>query len=179
MGSSLEASDVNATSKDHDEFLVLIEVHQRLLFKVCWAYTFTTHDRDDLLQEIVGRLWSAFAKYDRTRRFSTWMYRVALNVAIDCCRRKSRAKESESLDNADEVASPIDATKQEQLRELHELLERQSEADRAILLLYLEGNSHRDIGEVLGISESNVGTRMSRLKKSLRQSANSYNKDNK
>jgi len=127
-----------------------------------------------LLQEIVGRLWVAFGKYDRSRRFSTWMFRVALNVAIDFRRRQRRwGREIASLDEGGAgvpVAATEDATKVQQLRELRELLEQQSDADRAILLLYLESHSYREIGEVLGISESNVGTRMNRLKKSLRQS---------
>ena len=76
------------------------------------------------------------------------------------------------LDDASVVASPAAPSRLDELRELHELLKKQNEADRAILLLYLEGNSHREIGEILGISESNVGTRMSRIKKSLRRQAN-------
>lgn len=159
---------------DHEHFLSLLESHQRPLLKVCWVYGGTAHDRDDLLQEIVGRLWAAFEKYDRSRKFSTWMYRVALNVAIDFRRRQRRwGRQTTSLDDGGAAVPDAtdDATKREQLRELRELLERQSEADRAILLLYLEGHSHRDIGDCLGMSESNVGTRLNRLKKSMRQTA--------
>ena len=158
---------------DHECFLSLLESHQRLLLKVCWAYTSTSHDRDDLFQEIVGRLWAAFGKYDRNRKFSTWMYRVALNVAIDLRRRQQRwGRETGSLEDSRATIPPAaeDSTKQEQLHELRELLEQQSDADRAILLLYLDGNSYREIGEVIGISASNVGTRLNRLKKSLRES---------
>jgi RNA polymerase sigma-70 factor (ECF subfamily) len=159
---------------EHDHFLSLLESHRRPLFKVCWAYGRTSHDRDDLFQEIVGQLWMSFAKYDRTRKFSTWMFRVALNVAIDFRRRQQRAgKEMTTLDDSEPTSSAADpdhVSKREQLRELKELLERQSEADRAILLLYLEGHSHREIGEVLGTSESNVGTRLHRVKASLRHS---------
>ena len=159
---------------DHERFLSLLATHQRPLLKVCWTYGRTSHDRDDLLQEIVGRLWAAFRKYDRSRKFSTWMYRVALNVAIDFRRRQRRwGRETASLDDggaAIPAAATDEATKRQQLRELRELLEHQSDADRAILLLYLECHSYREIGEVLGMSESNVGTRLNRLKKSLRQS---------
>ncbi len=157
-----------------DHFLSLVESHQRPLLKVCWAYGSTSHDHDDLWQEIVGRLWAAFGRYDRSRKFSTWMYRVALNVAIDFRRRQRRWKrESASSDDGGAdfpVAAADDPTKRQQLRELRELLEQLSDADRAILLLYLEGHAYREIGEVIGISESNVGTRLNRLKKSLRQS---------
>jgi RNA polymerase sigma-70 factor (ECF subfamily) len=160
-----------ATLTDQELFLSLVEAHQRMLLKVCWAYTRSSDDRDDLFQEILGRLWSAFGSFDRTRTFSTWMYRVALNVAIDCRRRRQRRDVSiQSLDEARDSPRPRDERKQDQLEELHELLEQYDDADRAILLLCLEGYSYREIGEVMGISESNVGTRLSRLKKSLRES---------
>lgn len=164
---------MDSSHADHEIFLSLFAAHQRLLQKVCWAYGYTSHDRDDLLQEIVSRLWAAFENYDRQRPFSTWMYRVALNVAIDFRRRKRRwGREGQHLDNGD-AAIPDTAThdtaKQDQLRELKELLEQLSEVDRPILLLSLEGYSYQEIGEVLGISETNVGTRLNRLKKSLRQ----------
>lgn len=124
------------------------------------------------MQEIVGQLWMSFSKYDRSRKFSTWMYRVALNVAIDYQRRLKRwGRESGQLDEGGiPVESSEDAEKLQQLNDLRELLEQQTDADRALLLLYLEGHSHREIGEVLGMSESNVGTRLNRLKKSLRES---------
>jgi RNA polymerase sigma factor (sigma-70 family) len=159
-------------ASEHEYFLSLLEAHQRPLLKVCWVYGNTSHDRDDLFQEIVGQLWTSFGKYDRTRKFSTWMYRVALNVAIDFRRKQKRAgRETTGLDEdrAVPVTAVDDVTRQDQLLELRELLERQSDADRAILLLHLEGHSHREIGEVLGTSESNVGTRLHRVKQSLRQ----------
>lgn len=164
----------NPPPSDHEHFLSLLESHQRPLLKVCWAYGRTSHDRDDLLQEIVGRLWAAFGAYDRSRKFSTWMFRVALNVAIDFRRSQRRwGRETVSLDDGGDTvpdAATDDAAKRQQLRELRELLEQQSDEDRPLLLLYLEGHSYREIGDVLGISESNVGTRLNRLKNSLRQS---------
>ncbi len=170
----LQEPDTNAASADQEYFLSLIDVYQRMLLKICWAYTRTSHDRDDLFQEIIGRLWAAFGNYDRNRKFSTWMYRVALNVAIDFRRRRqSRRIETGRLEDTPDPPSRPDESKQEQLQELRELLEALNEADRAVLLLCLEGNSYREIAEVIGISESNVGTRLNRLKKSLRQSVHS------
>ena len=156
---------------EHERFLALIDQYQRMLLKISWAYTHSSHDRDDLFQEMVGRLWAAFGNYDRKRTFSTWMYRVALNVAIDFRRSRQRQQmETRRLDDAPDPPSRQDETRQEQLQELRELLEELDEADRAILLLSLEGNSYREIADIIGISESNVGTRLSRLKNSLRQS---------
>lgn len=164
------SNGAKAQSADQEDFLALIHEYQRWLLKICWAYTRSYHDHDDLFQEIVGRLWAAFGNYDRNRKFSTWMYRVALNVAIDFRRARHR-RPSETLlsESAYDPPSPRDESKQEQLQELRELLEGLNEADRAVLLLSLEGNSYRDIAEVIGISESNVGTRLNRLKQSLRQ----------
>ena len=167
-----DSQDATSDLPEQADFLTRIETHHRMLLKVCWTYTSNSHDRDDLFQEVVGRLWAAFGTYDRNRTFSTWMYRVALNVAIDFRRRQTtRKNEVVSFDDMPESKSQHSAAQQELQRELHELLQRQSEADRAILLLYLEGNSHREIAEVVGISESNVGTRLNRLKVSLRQAA--------
>jgi RNA polymerase sigma factor (sigma-70 family) len=154
-------------STDESWLLATLESQQRLIHKVCWAYTRTPEDRDDLFQEIALRLLSAGRNYDPTRKLSTWVYRVALNVAIDFHRKRERGRHVvPALDVHREPAAP---EADQQIQELRELMERQDEIDRALLLLYLDGNSYREIGEVLGISESNVGTRLNRLKNKLRQ----------
>lgn len=160
------------SSQVHEHFLTLLKSTQRQLHKVCWVYGRSTHDREDLFQEIVAQLWRSFARYDRTRSFATWMYRVALNVAIDHRRKRQRlGKGLTPLDEnqAAETASSINDSQGEQLQELRELMDQQEEGSRALLFLYLEGHSLRDIGEVLGLSETNVSTRLHRLKQSMRQ----------
>ena len=165
------------SSVDHEWFLSVLDSHQRLIHKVCWAYANSSDEREDLFQEIAVRLLSAARNYDSTRKISTWIYRVALNVAIDSYRkRRQQSKEQLGFDGDLEPASDQDPVVAEQLREFRALLERQTEVDRALLLLHLEGNTHREIGEALGFSESNVGTRLNRLKTSLRQSAHSSEK---
>jgi len=176
-----------SNTTDQSWLLATLESQQRLIHKVCWAYTRTPEDRDDLFQDIAVRLLSAGRNYDPTRKLSTWVYRVALNVAIDFHRRRQRRRDASiALDAQRQVAAPKDDEQlqelreldeqlqelrelDEQLQELRELMEQQTEIDRALLLLYLDGNSYREIGDVLGISESNVGTRLNRLKNKLRQ----------
>lgn len=152
----------------------MVDQHRRLLLKVCWMYAGTLHDRDDLLQEIVAQLWASFGRYDRQRKFSTWMYRVALNVAIDFQRRQRRYGNRRTELSEQDGCLPGDVIARheetEQLIVLRRTLATQNDADRALLLLHLEGNSYREIGEILGISESNVGTRLSRIKDGLRKS---------
>lgn len=161
-------------AEDQREFVALMDQHRRLLWKVCWMYAAEPHDRDDLLQEIVAQLWTSFGRYDRQRKFSTWMYRVALNVAIDFQRHQRRYGQRHSALSELDGWFPGDVIERheetEQLIELRQTLARQTDADRALLLLYLDGNTYREIGEVLGISESNVGTRLNRLKDGLRRS---------
>jgi RNA polymerase sigma factor (sigma-70 family) len=161
-----------STTIHRDWLLSTLESQHRLIHKVCWAYTRTPEDRDDLFQEIAVRLLSAARNYDPTRKLSTWVYRVALNVAIDFHRQRlRRRKVLLGFEGDGQPTSERDRAADEQLRELRELLERLTEVDRALLLLHLDGNSYREIGEVIGISETNVGTRLSRLKKTLRESA--------
>jgi len=159
---------------DHEWLLAVLESHQRLIQKVCWAYARSPEEREDLFQEVVVRLLAAARGYDPSRKLSTWLYRVTLNVAIDAARkRRRRAREQPGLDADRQPAPAADPVLGDQLEHLRALLDRQTEVDRALLLLHLEGHSHREIGEVLGLSESNVGTRFSRLKKSLRESVQS------
>jgi RNA polymerase sigma-70 factor (ECF subfamily) len=152
-------------------YLAMLTETERLIRKVCWTYANASHDQDDLFQEIALRLWNAADSYDPARKLSTWVYRVALNVAVDHWRRNRRklpmalGLEADQHPSADE---PPQASAQ--LQELRELMDRQPPADRALLMLYLDGNSHQEIGDILGISETNVGTRLSRLRQSMRAS---------
>lgn len=156
---------------DHASFVRLLNEHRRLIHKVCWAYARTHDEREDLFQEIAIRLYQAAPGFDPSRKLSTWIYRVSLNVAIDFHRgRLRRSKVQSGLEADTQARESKDAATTDQLAELRELMERMSEADRALLLLHLEGHSHREIGEILGFGESNVGTRLHRIKSELRQS---------
>ena len=130
-------------------------------------------DRDDLVQEITTHLWLAWPKYDPARRFSTWMYRVALNVAISHVRLQSvrRQHAMASLDqDLHDIADPDTDTHEhaQQLHLLQQFIHRQPALDRALLLLYLDERLQREIADILGITEANVSTRIGRLKQRLR-----------
>lgn len=154
-----------------DRFLILLDQHQKILHKVAGSYERTAADRQDLVQEMVVQLWRSFERYDDRYRFSTWMYRVALNVAISFHRSEARRSrhivpaENSILDIAAEAPSPT----HEDVRLLYQAMERLGELDRALLILHLDGNTYDAIAEVLGISETNVGTKLNRLKQRLRR----------
>ena len=154
------------------EFEALLERHRGIVFKVAHTYCHDTDDRADLAQEIAAQLWHAYPSLDRARSVSTWMYRIALNVAISHVRRQvARAGRTVSLDDelhdiADDMAVTPEAA--QHLRLLQAFIARQAPLDRALLLLYLEDRPQREIADVLGISETNVSTKIARLKQRIR-----------
>jgi RNA polymerase sigma factor (sigma-70 family) len=153
-----------------DRFQVLLEQHKKILYKVCNSYCRNPDDREDLAQQIVAQLWQSFRSFDGRVAFSTWMYRVALNVAISWYRRE-RTRTLHIVPAGErllDVAGESE-TQSDDIRLLYELIGKLDELNKALILLYLDGNSNREIGEVLGISETNVTTKISRLKKTMRQ----------
>jgi RNA polymerase sigma-70 factor (ECF subfamily) len=156
-----------------ERFVALLEEHRKILFKVAGAYCPNPEDRRDLVQEMTAQLWRAFPRYDERFRFSTWMYRIALNVAISFSRRQSvRARHAapagvELLEASADVSAA--APGDEDLRLLDRFLGGLEALDRALLLLYLDGNRYDAIAGVLGISETNVGTKLNRIKERLRR----------
>ncbi|WP_457098041.1 RNA polymerase sigma factor [Lysobacter sp. P5_B9] len=154
------------------EFGELLDRHRGIVFKVAYSYCHHPDDRADLAQEIATQLWRAFPGYDASRAsFSTWMYRIALNVAISQLRsNRHRQQQSVPLDESlhDIPGDGGDHESDQHLRLLHRFIVRQDPLNRALLLLYLEDRSHREIADILGISEGNVATKISRLKQRIR-----------
>ena len=152
------------------EFQALIEEHKKILYKICNSYCRDRHARDDLAQEILIQLWRSFDKFDERYRFATWMYRIALNVAISFYRRESTRTRYVILDEK-HVLEAIDETEcpPEEIRLLYQFIEGLDPLNKALVLLYLDANSYREIASVLGISETNVATKINRLKNKMKQ----------
>lgn len=160
--------------KPRQRFEALLHEHRGVVFKVAGLYSRSAHDRDDLVQEISVQLWRSFASYDEARaKFSTWMYRVALNVAISQARRERWSEADrfeplqmhhlETVGGGEEIAEP-----DERLGELYAFIGQLGPLNRALILLYLEDRSYSEMAEILGISETNVATKISRIKQTLR-----------
>lgn len=152
-------------------FEMLIEQHKGILYKVAGIYCKHPEDRKDLVQEIIIQLWQSWHRYNAAYSLSTWMYRIALNTAISFYRKDSRRKQS-SLPLQEDILQfteePEPETEQ-QLNLLQQFIAGLRELDRALILLYLEEKPYREIATILGMSESNVATRVGRIKEKLKQ----------
>ena len=169
------AASMSATTatNGHEAFSERLQRHRGIVFKVANSYARRPEDRDDLVQDICTQLWHAWPKYDPTRSFSTWTYRVALNVPISHVREQVMRARHDAVpldeglhDVAD--AGGADHERDQHVRVLQRFIQRQPPLDRALLLLYLDDRPQREIAEILGITESNVSTKIGRLKQRVR-----------
>ncbi|MBL7702826.1 MAG: sigma-70 family RNA polymerase sigma factor [Ferruginibacter sp.] len=158
--------------KDKDGFLLQLQQHRLIIYKICNAYCKNTSDRDDLAQEITYQLWRSFHHFNGSVKFSTWMYRVALNVAITFYRK---TKTSEAIIQLGEPDTEIEDRKEDsaELEKnknlLQQFINELKELDKALMILYLEEKTYSEISEILGVTETNVATRISRIKDKLKQ----------
>jgi RNA polymerase sigma factor (sigma-70 family) len=157
-------------ASEQEKFQDLVECHKKILYKVCHSYCRNPGDRDDLAQEIIVQLWRSFGRFDERVLFSTWMYRIALNVAISFYRRES-VRMRHVVPGSDHLLEAIDETgnPSDEVQLLYQWIDELDPLNKALAILYLDGNSYREIADVLGISQTNVATKIGRLKETLRQ----------
>lgn len=156
------------------EFVSHLEKHQNIVHKICRMYTNDQESHNDLFQEITIQLWNAYPKFRGDSKFSTWMYRVALNTAITLYRKSKKQLRTQ---NYDEVSFKIKADVyndevEKQLQLMYKAVKELNDIDKALVFLYLEDQSYREISEMLGISEVNARVKMNRIKKTLRNILN-------
>ena len=183
MPSEMHALATNMTAvPDKEIFLRLLEQHAGIIRKVALGYTSTFADRQDLTQEITLQLWRAYPRYSPDRPFSTWMYRIALNVAISFLRchtrpvRQTLSLEENEIEVLDEAAGRKEPD--ERIALLQQVIASLAPLDRGLMLLYLDDHSYREIAAVLGITETNVATKLNRLKQRVREEMLKLNRPN-
>ena len=157
------------------EFISLLNEHQRIIHKVCNLYMDAHADREDLFQEITLQAWKAYGNFRGDAKFSTWLYRVALNTAITFFRKEKRQPDIFSTEtvpdfNATDDYDPIE----EQVKAMYAAIGELSKIDKAIVMLYLEDYSYNDIGDMMGITANNVAVKMNRIKTKLKESTQKY-----
>lgn len=162
---------ITSEQTKQDRFLQLMERHRGILFKAANAFCNDPEDRNDLIQEIVVQLWLSFDRFDERHRFSTWMYRVAMNVAISYYRRERRRPDkAESIDAiAMEIRIERDEDADDEVRLLHQLITGLDEINRALIILHLDGYDYDEIAGIIGMTSTNVSTRLNRIKQRLQR----------
>ncbi|SFF14628.1 RNA polymerase sigma factor [Thermoflexibacter ruber] len=153
------------------QFLQIIETHKGILYKVAKTYCQNDVDRQDLLQEIMLQIWKSLPNYNTQFAITTWLYRIALNVAISFYRKSNKEHNKNTfLLNENHAAIPdmYDINQEERLQILDKFIAELNNLDKALILLYLEDKSHAEIASIMGISVSNVGTKIGRIKEKLK-----------
>lgn len=162
-----------------EKFIQIIQAQQGVLYKVASLYAPTREDREDLVQEMVYQLWKSFDSFEGRSQVSTWIYRVALNVAIHALRQRQRTiRAIPLLEKIELVDTSTASPDEERWQKLQAAMEQLSLLERGILMLHLERKSYQEIAEVVGLSVSNIGTRLNRirakLKKNVHQNSTSW-----
>lgn len=151
-------------------FLSYLEKHKGILHKVARTFMDTAEDREDLHQEIIIQLWKSYASFKGDSQFSTWMYRVSVNTAITFFKKeKQRSKtfaESSASELADEEYSP---EKDQQLEIFYKAVHELNQIEKALIFYFMEGLSHKETAQQLGISEGNVRVKLNRTKEKLQK----------
>ncbi len=162
------------TKELEQKFVSDLEEHQNIVHKVCRMYTNNQDAHNDLFQEISIQLWKAYAKFRGDSKFSTWMYRVALNTAITLYRKSKRSIKTQDFDTVlfKIESTSYDDTQEEQLKLLYKAVYQLSDIDKALVLLYLEDKNYREIAETMGISEVNARVKINRVKGKLKKILN-------
>lgn len=158
-----------------EQFIRTIDEHKKIIYKIVNSYCQNKADRKDLEQEIIIQLWNSFDNYNSDYKYSTWMYRIALNVAISFYRKEKKWSIKNDFYNEESIFKIEEDTSEEQteldfhLKLLQEFIHNLNELNKALMLLYLEEKSYEEIAEILGITKTNVATKISRIKLKLKK----------
>jgi RNA polymerase sigma-70 factor (ECF subfamily) len=150
-------------------FIAAIKENEGFIFKIAAVYTNNTDDKNDLVQEIIYQIWKSYASFNQKSSLSTWMYRVALNVAIYQLKVSKKRVSTIPLEKQVLNFPEVDNNETEEKWKLFRMqIDHLNLLDKGIILLYLDNKSYEEIADIVGISTSNVGTKLSRIKEKLR-----------
>jgi RNA polymerase sigma-70 factor (ECF subfamily) len=160
-------------NRQKDQFLDILEKNIGIIIKISRAYSNTLHDKQDLINDITLELWKSFGRFKGDSKISTWIYRIALNTSMNYKRNreKDRLFFLDDLKQIENLSWLIEQPDSSHSEILYQCIDELNQLNKAIILLYLDGNSHDEISEITGISKTNVGTRISRIKEQIKDIA--------
>ena len=159
-----------SNNREKDQFLDILEKNIGIILKISRAYTKRINDKEDLVNDITLELWKSFGQFKGESKISTWIYRIALNTSMNYKRKKEKDKlffpdDLKQFENQGWIIDQPDSSISEIL---YQCIDKLNQLNKAIILLYLDGNSQDEISVITGISKTNVGTRISRIKEQLK-----------
>lgn len=154
-----------------------LESHKSLLFKVVRAYAFNADDQDDLFQDICIQVWASIPNFKQESAVSTWLYRIALNTTFKWIRKEKRLNAQKDQEEIGHILHQPMSEPDERLDWLYEEIKKLDEVDRSISLLMLDGYSYKEMSDMLGITVSNIGVKINRIKKHLIAKSENYEKE--
>ncbi len=163
-----------ADSNSSENFLKILEKNIGIILKISKVYTSVSQDREDLINDITLELWKSFRSFNGNSKVSTWIYRVALNTSMNYKRKRKSDSLKNSLNDFKQNENfpwLIEQNNSYDTEVLYKCIDELNEINKAIILLYLDGNTHDEISEIMGISKTNVGTRIGRIKEQIKNLA--------
>ena len=166
------------SKSQEEQFLSYLEGYKKLIIKVASAYCKNPEERKDLVQDIIVQLWKSYPKYNKKFALSTWTYRIALNTSISFLRKESTRKKTRHsyLQKVNLVEWEESTEIDERLEHLYRFIGLLKPFDRAVVILHLEGCSNKEIAEIMGLSTTNVSTKLNRIREKLKSYFSSLKK---
>lgn len=156
-----------------DFYTSSIVPYSGIIIKICRAYTDSQEDFEDYYQEVCLQIWRSRAQFRGESKWSTWIYRLALNICLTMIKKKNNNRQHVVSDyNTPEGTEENNAFSDESLNQLYDAIKKLSEIDRAVILLYLEERPYKEIGEIIGTSHNNIAVRITRIKERLKKLLN-------
>jgi RNA polymerase sigma-70 factor (ECF subfamily) len=160
-------------NRQKEQFLDILEKNIGIIIKIARAYSKTFQDKEDLINDITLELWKSFGRFKGDSKISTWIYRIALNTSMNYKRKREKDRlffldDLKQIENQSWLIEQLDSSHSEIL---YQCIDELNQLNKAIILLYLDGNSHDEISDITGISKTNVGTRISRIKEQIKDLA--------
>ncbi len=151
------------------QFIKLIEQHQSIIYKAINLYVQDVNDKAELFQEILYQAWISFSSFKEEAKFPTWLYRVALNTAIGFSKKQKKKKHFLNEQNTQYLYGLHDIADSEKIDILYQLIADLSPVDKALIMLYIDNHDYQEISAIMGISVSNVGVKINRIKHYLKR----------
>lgn len=154
-----------------DFYKIHILPYSGIIIKICRAYSNSQEDFEDYYQEVCLQIWRSRDKFQGKSKWSSWIYRISLNVCLTLLKKDSKQRSNYTLTEniPEKVVEDSKAFSSESLNQLYAAIKQLSETDRAVILLYLEERSQKEIAEIMGTNANNIGVRVKRIKARLKK----------